>query len=150
LDSSTELPGLAVDTDLRWELLTGLVAAGGAGADEIEAELQRDSTATGQRAAAGARAAIPTPESKEQVWTDATGADGLPNAVQRAVITGFTRTKDPALLAPFAQRYFETIEQVWDTHTHEMAQNVVVGLFPTTLASIDHADDAAGVDVMAL
>ncbi len=146
LDGSMTLPGLTVDTDLRWELLTALVTTGAVGTEAIEAELQRDPTATGQRAAAAARAAIPTAAAKEQVWADAITADRLPNAVHRAVIAGFNRVKDPALLAPFARRYFEAIEQVWEDHTHEMAQNVVVGLYPGAVADID---DSAGVDVVA-
>ncbi|MGC0251569.1 aminopeptidase N [Pseudactinotalea sp. Z1748] len=144
LDGSESLPGLAVDTDLRWELLTALVAAGGADEARIDAELELDPTATGQRAAAGARAGIPTPEAKERVWADAVRVDGLPNALQRAVIAGFSRVRDRSLLAPFAHRYFDVIEEVWNTHTHEMAQNIVVGLFPAVLADID---TSTGVDV---
>jgi len=146
LDGSVSLPGLIVDTDLRWELLTALVSTGAAGGEEIEAELRRDPTATGQRAAAAARAAVPTTSAKEQVWADAITPDRLPNAVQRAVIAGFNRVKDRSLLAPFARRYFEVIEQVWNDHTHEMAQNVVVGLYPHAVADIDRS---AGVDVSA-
>ncbi len=147
LDGSQTLPGLKVDTDLRWELLTAAVASGGAGQEQIDAELASDATATGQRAAAGASATIPTPENKERVWNDAVSADGLANAVQRAVIGGFGRVKDTSLLVPFASKYFESIESIWDTHTHEMAQNIVVGLFPSTLADIDASN---GVDVLAM
>ncbi len=146
LSGAQPLPRLAVDTDLRWDLLTGLVAAGAAGEAEIAAELERDSTATGQRAAAGARASIPTAAAKEAVWAAVVEADELPNAVQTAVIGGFSRAKDRALLAPFAERYFGAIEQVWTERTNEMAQNIVVGLYPTKLADID---GSTGVDVLA-
>src|SRR5690625_1011765 len=126
LDGSVSLPGLIVDTDLRWELLTALVSTGAAGGEEIEAELRRDPTATGQRAAAAARAAVPTTSAKEQVWADAITPDRLPNAVQRAVIAGFNRVKDRSLLAPFARRYFEVIEQVWNDHHHVLGHLVGV------------------------
>ena len=39
LDGTSEVPGLAVDTDLRWHLLLRLVAIGIAGDAEIDAEL---------------------------------------------------------------------------------------------------------------
>ncbi|WP_277051507.1 aminopeptidase N [Ruania albidiflava] len=138
------LPGLTVDTDLRWDLLTGLVAAGAAGEEEIAAELDRDATATGQRAAATARASIPTAEAKEAVWASVVEADDLPNAVQAAVISGFGRARDRALLAPFAERYFRSIERVWTERTNEMAQNIVIGLYPAKLADID----ASHLDVL--
>ena len=137
LAGTETLPGLSVDTDLRWELLTGLVAAGAAGEAEIAAELEGDSTATGQRAAAAARASIPTAEAKEAVWASVVESDELPNAVQAAVISGFGRARDRALLAPFAERYFSSIERVWTERTNEMAQNIVVGLYPAKLADID-------------
>ncbi|MBX9244285.1 aminopeptidase N, partial [Actinotalea ferrariae] len=60
LDDSAPLEGLTVDTDLRWELLTSLVAGGRAGEPEIADQLTQDATATGERAAAAARAAVPT------------------------------------------------------------------------------------------
>ena len=39
--------GLAVDADARWAFLSGLVAIGAAGDAEIDAEVDRDATATG-------------------------------------------------------------------------------------------------------
>jgi aminopeptidase N len=140
------LPGLAVDTDLRWELLTSLVVGGRAGSAEIEAELTLDDTATGRRAAAGARAAIPTPEAKEEVWAAVVDAETYPNAIQAAVVNGFNRTPDRALLVPFVDRYFDSLESVWASRTNEMAQGIVVGLYPTLLAG---SESTTGVDVLA-
>ncbi|MGY2061843.1 ERAP1-like C-terminal domain-containing protein, partial [Nocardia gipuzkoensis] len=53
------LPGLLVDTDLRWRVVVALAAAGAVDADGIEtpfidAELDRDPTAAGRRQAAAA------------------------------------------------------------------------------------------------
>ena len=59
---------LSIDTELRWTLLHALVAEGAAGPDEIEAEFDRDRTASGERAVAQARALIPTAEGKAEVW----------------------------------------------------------------------------------
>ncbi|MDD9205150.1 ERAP1-like C-terminal domain-containing protein, partial [Georgenia sp. 10Sc9-8] len=134
-------------TDLRWELLTSLVAAGRAGDAAIDAELARDATATGERAAAGARAARPTPEAKAAAWAAVVEQDTLPNAVQTAVIAGFGRVHDRSLLAPYAERYLDALEGVWAERTNEMAQNIVVGLFPTRLAGLA---GEVGVDVGAL
>ncbi|MPV39130.1 aminopeptidase N [Georgenia subflava] len=147
LDGSAELPGLRVDTDLRWTLLQGLVAGGRAGTGQIDAELERDATATGQQQAARARAAVPTAENKAEAWRDVVDSDTLPNAVQANVIGGFGQVHDRALLVPFAERYFAALEQVWEQRTNEMAQNIVTGLYPGKLAGLA---DRHGVDVVAL
>ena len=44
LDGKLSLPGLKIDADLKWELLTGLVVGGRAGAAEIDAALKLDNT----------------------------------------------------------------------------------------------------------
>ncbi len=140
------LAGLAVDTDLRWTLLQGLVAGGRAGEDEIAAELERDNTATGQQQAARARAMVPTAAKKQTAWSDVVECDTLPNAVQSNVIAGFTHVHDRRLLAPFVERYFDVIEDIWAERTNEMAQNIVVGLYPGRLAGLS---EEVGVDVVA-
>ena len=134
--------GLVVDQDLRWELLIGLVAAGRAGEDEIAAEESRDLTTTGRERAAQARASVPTAEAKAEAWRQV--VDGtLSNTTQRNVLTGFARTNDPALLAGFAPQFFEGIEQLWASRSHEMAERAAEGLFPTaqvSQATVDAAD----------
>lgn len=146
LDGAEVVPGLTVDTDLRWDVLAGLAAAGAATEQDVADELDRDGTAAGQRAAASARAALPSADAKQAAWRDVVDDDKLPNAVQAAVISGFGRSGDRELLVPFVEPYFDSIEKVWDHRTNEIAQNIVVGLFPSQLADIDNA---YGVDVLA-
>ncbi|MCG2624419.1 aminopeptidase N [Arthrobacter sp. I2-34] len=143
LSGAQTLEGLTVDADLRWELLTSLVAGGRFGQTEIDAELERDATATGQRAAALAQAAIPTAEAKAAAWEAVVGTGELPNATQQSVISGFNRVHDTALLEPFADKYFAAVEDVWASRTHEIAQQIVVGLYPgrlTTQATVELTD----------
>lgn len=146
LDGGTRLEGLSIDTDLRWELLTSLVTGGRAGAAEIDAQLEADPTATGQRAAAAARAAIPTADAKADAWAAVVESDALPNALQAATIGGFGRVHDRALLRPYVAPYFEVLEKVWAGKTNEMAQNIVTGLYPTELADDAEADVAGATD----
>ena len=138
LDGTETVPGLAVDTDLRWTLLSALVAVGAAGDDAIDAELDRDPTAAGQRRAATARALRPTAAAKAEAWRLATEDDELPNAMNEAVIGGFFHPAQTELTEPYVQPYFAVIPDVWERRTSELAQNVVVGLFP----------DAASTDVV--
>ncbi|MCC9174387.1 aminopeptidase N [Arthrobacter sp. zg-Y179] len=134
------LEGLAVDADLRWELLTGLVAGGRLGAADIDAELERDATATGALAAAMARAAIPTAEAKAAAWEAIVERSDMPNAAQRSAIAGFMRVHDTGLLEPYAQKYFASIRDVWASRTHEIGQQIAVGLYPSRLTRQDTVD----------
>ncbi|MCY7366283.1 MAG: aminopeptidase N [Frankiaceae bacterium] len=135
LDGSAEVPGLVVDTDLRWHLLHRLVVLGGVGDAEIDAELASDPTSAGERLAAAARAARPDAAAKDEAWRLAVQDDNVPNAVQAAVIGGFWSYDQLPLLERFIEPYFDAIATVWETRTAEMAQNVVVGLYPSALVS---------------
>jgi aminopeptidase N len=151
LDGSSEVPGLQVDTDLRWHLLHRLVLLGLAGDADIDAELARDATSAGERQAATARALRPSDAAKDSAWRLAVEDDTVPNAVQAAVISGFWSVEQLPLLERFVEPYFDVLQTVWETRTAEMAQNVVVGLYPSLLvsASVVERTDAylAGGDV---
>ena len=137
------LEGLTVDTDLRWRLLHALVAHGAAGEAEIEAEYALDNTATGRRMTERARALIPTPEAKAEAWRRAVEDDSLPNAINSAIIMGFSHPAQQALLVDYVPRYFAAVDDVWARRSSEQAQPMVQGLFPSWAveqATVDAAD----------
>ncbi|MDQ0813401.1 aminopeptidase N [Streptomyces sp. B3I7] len=131
LDGSHTVEGLTVDTELRWAFVQRLAAVGRFDENEIAGEYERDRTAAGERHAASARAARPTQEAKAEAWASVVESDKLPNAVQEAVIAGFVQTDQRELLAPYVDRYFAAVEDVWESRSYEMAQQVVVGLYPS-------------------
>ncbi|MFF7142509.1 aminopeptidase N [Streptomyces nodosus] len=135
LDGTGTVEGLAVDTELRWAFVERLAAVGRFDEAEIAGELARDRTAAGERHAATARAARPAPEAKEEAWASVVESDKLPNAVQEAVIAGFVQTDQRELLASYTEKYFAAVKGVWDSRSHEMAQQVVVGLYPSVQVS---------------
>ncbi|WP_137723842.1 aminopeptidase N [Prescottella subtropica] len=143
------LPGLAVDTDLRWRLVHALAAAGEIDADGpdtpfIDAEAQRDPTAAGARQAASTAAARPQAAVKEQAWATVVGDDSVPNITARSIIGGFAGPGQDALLEPYVARYFADIPGVWERRSSEVAQTVVVGLYPSwsiSDTSVAAADD---------
>ncbi|MFC7220238.1 aminopeptidase N [Streptomyces polyrhachis] len=135
LDGSVEIEGLAVDTELRWALLQRLAAVGRADEERIAEELRRDATAAGECHAATARAARPTPEAKAEAWAAVVEGDKLANAVQEAVIGGFVQTGQRELLAPYTERYFASIADVFATRSHEIGQQIIVGLYPAVQVS---------------
>lgn len=130
LSGSARIDGLDVDQELRWTFLEPLAARGAAGAPEIAAELARDDTASGKRHQVRCLAARPSAEVKERAWADVVESDRLSNALVEATIAGFDQPGQRELLAPFAPRYFEAIEQVWEKRSIEIGMAVVRGLFP--------------------
>jgi len=85
LEGTAILEGLAIDTEMRWTLLTSLATAGAATEREIEAERQNDNTSTGRERAARALAGIPTAEAKDKAWQLVIEQDGLPNQMVDAI-----------------------------------------------------------------
>jgi len=143
LAGSETVPGLAVDTDLRWQLLYRLVSRGAAGPIEIDTELARDATDAGARHAAACRAAIPDPAAKEEAWTQITGGQ-LSNATFRAMLSGFADPDANDLLDPYVARYFDVVAGIWRDWSSDMAQHFTVYAYPSwkvTPEAIALADD---------
>ncbi|MEU7716894.1 aminopeptidase N [Streptomyces tibetensis] len=140
LEGSQTIEGLVVDTELRWAFVQRLAAVGRFDEAEIAGEYERDRTAAGERHAATARAARPTAEAKAEAWASVVDSDKLPNAVQEAVIGGFVQTDQREVLAPYAERYFEVVKDIWESRSHEMAQQIAVGLYPTVQVSQETLD----------
>ncbi|MEV8411342.1 aminopeptidase N, partial [Streptomyces niveus] len=130
LDGTESVEGLAVDTELRWAFVQRLASVGVFDEDEIAAEYERDRTAAGERHAGSARSARPTEEAKAEAWASVVESDKLPNSLQEAVIGGFVQTDQIELLAPYAEKYFAAVKSIWDSRSHEMAQQVALGLYP--------------------
>jgi aminopeptidase N len=122
--------GLAIDTDLRWTLVQNLVAAGVAGPPEIDAELERDSTATGQVEATRARALIPLADAKAEAWRRLTEDRDLPNSQRRALALGFQHPNHIELTRPYVSRYFEQAAGIWTSWDGDMAQVFTVLMYP--------------------
>src|SRR5207247_1257445 len=106
----------------------------------IEAELDRDNTASGQRHAATARAARPTEAAKAEAWAAVVESDELPNAIMTATVAGFQEPDQRELLRPYVERYFEAVGPVWESRSSEMAAHIVVGLYPALFVEREVAE----------
>ncbi|GLF93678.1 aminopeptidase N [Streptomyces yaizuensis] len=135
LEGTETIEGLAVDTELRWAFVERLAATGVLDEDGIAAEYERDRTAAGERHADTARAARPTAGAKAEAWAAAVENDKLPNAKLEAVIGGFVQTDQRDLLAPYTEKYFAAVKDVWGSRSPEMAQQIAVGLYPSLQVS---------------
>lgn len=147
LEGTTALDGLDVDQDLRWDLLTGLVAAGRFGEEQIRTEENRDRTTTGRERAAEARAAIPTPEAKQSTWRALVDDASMPNETQVRVLRGLANVeRHPELLKPFVAEYVDAIDSVWSSRTFHMAENLLTGLWSCVTVGLDGVDPAAALE----
>ncbi|MBB2774129.1 MULTISPECIES: aminopeptidase N [Mycolicibacterium] len=134
--AAVNLTGLVLDTDLRWRIVTALAASGDIDADGpetpfIDAEAERDPTAAGRRHAAAASAARPQPAVKEAAWQQVIEDDTLANITTRSIVGGIVQPGQQALLAPYTEKYFAAIAGVWERRSSEVAQTVVIGLYPS-------------------
>jgi aminopeptidase N len=143
LDGTSVPEGLSVDADLRWSLVHALVTGGRMGESDIEAELERDPTATGERSAAQCRAAIPTAEAKSAAWERIVGGK-LANHIARATIGGFQDPHHPELLAPFREQYFTEVGRIYKEWTFDQASSFAVGCFPSLVIEPETLSAAEG------
>jgi aminopeptidase N len=135
LDGSVVIEGLAVDTELRWALLRRLAMAGRASDNEIDAELARDASDAGQRHATASRASIPDARHKAAAWRLLTEDAELGLDTLIEVARSFNVPEHAAVLAPFAERYFEVLPVLWSSRGGRV--RLVLGelLFPYAAAS---------------
>jgi aminopeptidase N len=146
LDGTGDLPGLVVDTDLRWALLLRLVANGRAGHAEIDSEIGRDATAGGQRNAAACRAAIRTSAGKAEAWQRIVSGR-LSIAILKATVEGFREPDHDELVEPYAEKYFVALESIVDEWPSELTQVFAKVAYPSMAAS--HATIARTDDYLA-
>jgi aminopeptidase N len=140
LTGDASLPGLTVDTELRWTFTKALAALGVADAVEIEIELDRDPTSTGKERAAEALAARTTAEAKADAWAKAVERNDLSNQMVEAVSAGFRRSVDVSLLEPYVERYHDMLVDAWAERSVAIGERVVGGFYPFALASQELKD----------
>src|SRR5690606_2468339 len=131
------LPGLEIDADLSWLLLNGLAAAGATDAGAIDAALSADNTSKGAEFAAQARAALPTAEAKRAAWSSLIDNADLPNTIVRSAALGFVHPSGVEVLGEFIPKYFDMLVPIWEGRTYQIADYLIVGLYPRTLASVE-------------
>lgn len=135
LSGKTQLDGLTIDTDLRWDLLTSLSVGGKVTSERIDVELEADNTSNGQRAHAASLAAIPSRDAKQSMFNKLVDTDELSNALVNSASLAFGRVLDTKILEPFVDQYFAKVLPIWENKTYHMAEYLLVNLYPVALAN---------------
>lgn len=149
LDGSFAPEGLTVDVDLRWYVITQLATAGVITDDLIRAEHQSDNTDLGERQAATARASLPEFDQKQAAWDRLVTDVNLSHTVSRHIIAGFNQLTQSAVLEPFIDTYFTTLDHIWQTRSLDWSVEFSAGMFPHFAASdalIAQLDDFIAAD----
>lgn len=131
-DGTLSVPGLTVDQDMRWSVAERYVAYGLPGAQaRIEDERERDPSDRGQRQVLLAEVAVPDAAVKEEAWNKFLG-DGYGSLhLTGAAMGGFHWWVQQDLLAPYTERFFEVITDVFERFENEPASQFFGRLFPT-------------------
>ena len=156
LESRQVVPGVPMDTDLRWLAVARLATMGQLSAQDIVAELEVDPTDFGRRYAAASLAARPDPVAKEEAWRIIEELDRpLPPAwasvihvpvslaTNAAIMRGFAfggfieggfyRAGQEDLVRPYVARYAEQLLRVWAERSIEDAEEFAESLYPRYL-----------------
>jgi aminopeptidase N len=137
LDGTTAVEGLVADFEVRWRAVNALATIGVVGEELIAAELKRDPTDEGQRAAAAAHAAQPVAAAKEPAWRTVTHEANTSGAMRRAVAGGFHRTDQQELLARFVEPYFDSLMSVWGSFDVDQAISIIEWMYPRAVLTQD-------------
>ena len=135
LDGTQLFEGVQVDTDLRWHLLTTLARVGERGDADIDAELASDDTDIGQRHAATARASQPSAAAKEAVWDQLLTDTDLSHTMSRQLWHGFAQLDQSEILAPYTDKYFAALDEVWRERSLDWALSFSAAMFPHAAVS---------------
>ena len=132
-------PGLKVDADLRWYFLIALTERGATTKAELDAELAKDNTTTGNLAFETCLAAMPTSDAKAYAFNKGLDAD-VATSVRSALVAGFQRPIQAKLLEPFVPQYFDNLISVWESRSYEPAAKFVTGFYPSWIVKQSTVD----------
>ncbi len=145
LDGGETVPGLSVDTDLRWMIVARLAASGRDHDARVEAQLAADDTDHGRRRAAACRAGRAAAEAKAEAWAEITEKPEMPLQMMESIMAGFGVGAFPvggfvqwgddqeALLRPYAERWARSVVRFWTTRDREEAEAFTDLLYPRPL-----------------
>jgi aminopeptidase N len=130
-DGELDVPGLAIDQAMRWEISARYTAYSLDGAEaRAAAERERDPSDRGQRALLRIDVSPPDAAAKAAAWERLLGEGYGSLHLTGAAMSGFHWSAQRELLAPYVERFFEVLPGVARDRDHEFAQAFFGQLFP--------------------
>jgi aminopeptidase N len=138
--------GLEMDAELRWAVFARLAVLGAAAEADLDAEADRDNTASGAVHAARCRASRPDPAAKERAWRSIVDDDGLSNRQLVAAAEGFWHPSQHELTESYVERYFTEMPEMARRRTPNMIAQIGTAAYPRY--AVDPATIAAAEAVL--
>jgi len=131
VDDAESLGGFEFDQEMRWSITVKAIAYGLADGDRLLADQQRrDPSDRGRRVTLQAEAARPTAASKQTAWELING-DGFGSFhLTRAAMMGFFWAHQDEVLAPYVDRFFGSVRDIFETRDHPFARAYIQSLYP--------------------
>ena len=133
LEGRASVPGLAIDPERRWGVVTRLCSVGHPRAEALLAEeASRDTSERGERSAFGARVARPNAAAKAEAWDMFRRDTGARLDLLREGMGAFHWPNQQTLLAPYTDRYFEDLTPATSQRDLHYAAAFVRSLYPSS------------------
>ena len=130
-DQGTGIDGFELDQEMRWSLVIKAMSHGLDRAEaRLAAELERDPSDRGQRNAETARIATPDAAVKAAAWSAIRDDDDASLFDLRSKMHGFFTWHQRELTAPYAERFFDEVGDIFRLKTKDFATTYFASLYP--------------------
>ncbi len=125
------IKGFELDQEMRWSLVIKAMSHGLDGAEaRLAAEIERDPSDRGQRNAKTARVAVPDREVKAAAWTAIRDDSDASLFDLRAKMHGLFWWHQRDLTAPYVDRFFDEVRDIFRLKTKDFATMYFASLYP--------------------
>ena len=146
IDGRESLGGFEFDQEMRWAVTVRAIAYDVPDGDRLLAEqAKRDPSDRGRRAMLQADAARPAPESKQHTWERIIGEGYGSFHLTRAAMMGFFWADQEEVLAPYAERFFVNVRDIFEQRDHPFARAYILSLYPAYRADPIVLDRSRGM-----
>lgn len=134
-ETEKTLPGIEVDTDLKWDLMQAQAQTGAVGEKDIAQQLESDKTITGHEKAMQAQATLANKANKqtwmERIYIDTKLSNGQLSHAISGFYSGVAKMEELADLS--INTYFAKAKKIWESRTLHMAEGIILGMYPLRL-----------------
>ena len=142
VDEGTGIDGFELDQDMRWTLVTKATAYGVEGGYErLDAELERDGSDRGRRAAEQIGTSRADAEVKAEAWTRYQEDTEASLQMLTASMHDFWWKPQAELLDGYVDRFFDEVRSVFDRRDKEYASRFFGAMYPGQMAPSDQVID---------